>query len=294
MLELVALAYGHLNHSITLEVMERRVNFIRPQRQKNRRRRKLLKWLRDKILSEKKTRSEEAEQSRDANSPAKQEILNWKFSTLGTDLYKPHERKKLLEKMNTRVKAETPSEELQLGLLTQTELNRIAKPSILFVFIKSWPFGSLVLAFLIGNVVKSQVTALYPSEWVESFNYYNGIATRVLLWMFSLSAIYWEMYRRSIDVRINGFRFEVTKGVIWKVLHSSHLVPHTNVFVRQNSFFDVILGLASLEVYLVNSKSPDQCHIPHMPRLRANKLKSILTHEMDKHLSLKKLAEDPQ
>lgn len=271
--------------------MERRVNFVRPQRQKNRRRRKLLKWFRDKLHLEKKEPAQGTTES-EIDPATRQEILNWKFSTLGTDLYKPQERQKLLEKMNTRVKAETPSEDLQLGLLTQTELNRIAKPSILFVLIRSWPFGSLVLAFIIGNVVKSQITSFYSSEWTEAFNYYSSIATRVLLWMFSISVIYWEMYRRSIDVRINGFRFEVTKGVIWKVLHSSHLVPHTNVFVRQNSFFDVILGLASLEVYLVNSRSPDQCHIPHMPRLRANKLKSLLTHEMDKHLSLKKLAED--
>jgi hypothetical protein len=95
---------------------------------------------------------------------------------------------------------------------------------------------------------------------------------------------YWELFRRLHKVKIDGYRLEVTTGVLWKATGSVHLLPHTTFYIVQKSYWDVLFGLADVNIHPAMTPEPEIVSVYGLPLIRAHQFKSYLTGQIDKQL----------
>jgi membrane protein YdbS with pleckstrin-like domain len=164
----------------------------------------------------------------------------------------------------------------------QNDLRHLAHISPLYPVLKSiWglvPLGIAVALFLFWGL------PLYLEDPTNTLVSKSLFCLRICAFIVLSYLAYWEAYRRMEKVEINGFRLEVTKGVLWKTRGSVHLLPHTTFFVTQKNFLYILLRLADLQVIPAFTPEPETVSISGLPVDRAHQLRSYLSQQTDRQL----------
>lgn len=66
--------------------------------------------------------------------------------------------------------------------------------------------------------------------------------------LFTLKLCYWELYRRTLQIRVVGFRFLTSRGVILRTIGSQPFVPFNEVY-ESYDFFDILCGTRNVHYY---------------------------------------------
>jgi hypothetical protein len=97
--------------------------------------------------------------------------------------------------------------------------------------------------------------------------------------------IYWEIYRRSLQMSIDGLRFSVTKGVLKKVSGSLTLRYNDVIYLYRTSS-DVLFGLYQIQVFGSNQTRSEYAHLPALSKQDALDLFKFLTSELSYQVSI--------
>jgi hypothetical protein len=162
-------------------------------------------------------------------------------------------------------------------------LQEMATISPLFVFEKIFMLIFITIFLASLPLFLAKFGFLNRSEAVI-FSFY-GLCIGLIFIL--LRAVYWEIYRRSIKLSINGYRLELERGVWHKIYGSIHLQPHTNFYIRQNSWLQMILGTCTLEILPVSTPNPELVSLESLTTSNAHQLRSYLTKRIDQQVTTK-------
>jgi hypothetical protein len=162
------------------------------------------------------------------------------------------------------------------------DLSDLAKPSYLFVLVKARL--PLTLSFL-GLLIATILIVIAQDPTSLAFSKVFFIICSTLLFF---TCWFWSQYRNLLKVSVSGFRLEVKRGVIKPITVSAALLPHTTFLLKQETWLDVALGLASIQVNQVNVPSAQIVRIPYLPIAKAEKLKNFLVRLIDQQLDIVK------
>jgi membrane protein YdbS with pleckstrin-like domain len=182
-----------------------------------------------------------------------------------------------------------PTQAQNLTWLEEQSLREITKISLLFSVAKSLKvlsLASLSLAIYIG---------IYGFEGVlrvESFSQHvQLLIVRGVVAAGLFSLLYWEVYRQSIEMWVDGFTLRVSRGVFFKKRSVMPISPFLTVFIQQSPF-EFLCRLYSCHMYTINSPSTDILTVPAMTRKNAFALKAYLTAQVNRLGKVSKEAAD--
>jgi membrane protein YdbS with pleckstrin-like domain len=181
-------------------------------------------------------------------------------------------------KLNKRTLAEL-EEPQNLRLLEEQSLQSIIQISFLFSLGKSLKIILFALCTLFIYVL------LYGWEGfvvVASFSQHiQLLVVRGSIAAAFLSIIYWEIYRQSLQVWIDGFTLRVSRGVFFKKRAAVPVSSFLTVFIQQSPF-EFATRLHSCHIYTINNPSKDILTIPGMTRRSAFALKDYLALQVNR------------
>jgi hypothetical protein len=155
----------------------------------------------------------------------------------------------------------------------------------LFLTVLSW--GIYINIFGIEGVFTPPLffgplfaNSLFPEGTLQGIVFYLA---RGSLLIFLFMVIYWELYRRSIELRISGFRLIHTRGIIWKTRVSMAVIPVMQIFIEQ-SFFDLLFDHYRIRIWLPGNAQTDTFIIPSLCREHAFDLQNFLSAELSRQV----------
>jgi hypothetical protein len=163
------------------------------------------------------------------------------------------------------------------------DLDEIYPISFAFVLQHSLPFlfSYLVLIFLI-TLSRLDLLPVGISTLLGAYGIYI-----LVLGAFMLLAVmgFWEVYRRSIDIQIEGMRLNITKGIFKKTTGALVLRAHNVVYLYQNPL-DLLFGVYQLQVCGSNLPKTEYAHIPALVADDAFDLFRFLADEFSSQVSI--------
>jgi hypothetical protein len=171
-------------------------------------------------------------------------------------------------------------EEREMGWGQRFDVSDLFRISPYFTFEKSWHFLFFSILTVSLFLFRAPLNhAFGVPVWIEEIEF---LIVRIKLFLTVCSLGYWEIYRRSCDVHVNGFRLEVIKGVWEREKITVHILPHTTLYIIRHSWLDYLLGTATLKIVPVNTEKP--ICIPFMPITQAEQTRRYLASQADKQL----------
>jgi hypothetical protein len=113
----------------------------------------------------------------------------------------------------------------------------VLKKSLLSITVLAIVLSLYVFAVPFENLVS-------PQTFYEH-TYFWGVRGSLIFAIFQVT--YWELYRRTLVVKTDGFRLQISKGFIKKKIGSIPLVPVTELVIKHDNL-DILLGLHQLHV----------------------------------------------
>jgi len=124
-------------------------------------------------------------------------------------------------------------------------LSDIFPISARFVLKKSL-LSLIILALVIGAYVfYVPFEALLNPQTFYEISFFWAVRAALVFSIVQVS--YWELYRRTLVFGTDGFRLQISKGVIKKKIGSIPLIPVTELVIKHDNL-DVLLGLHQLHV----------------------------------------------
>jgi hypothetical protein len=172
----------------------------------------------------------------------------------------------------------------QLSWYTQQDLRDRYKISFAFVLMKCLKWLALCIATWAGYIYwHGFESILVPQSFTQHLQL---IGVRMTLAVLLFMLLYWEMYRRMLEVRIVGFRLIVTQGVLWKVRGSMAIVPIMQITVKQSGL-DLLFNIYRVVMWVPgNSEEDDMLTIPGLSHSSAYDLHNFMTIELNRQVFL--------
>jgi hypothetical protein len=106
------------------------------------------------------------------------------------------------------------------------------------------------------------------------------------------SIIYWDIYRRNIEITIEGLRLNYTRGVIRKSTGSLVLRSHNLVQLFQRPL-DRFFNVWEVQVYASNQPNVEFALIPGLTREDGYDLLRFFTSEFSKQVTVQERKTEP-
>jgi hypothetical protein len=172
----------------------------------------------------------------------------------------------------------------QLKWYTHHDLRERYNISFRFVLMKclKW-LGLAVVAWFTYLYVYGLAGIIAP----ESFTQHLFLITaRLTLAIFLFALLYWELFRRTLEMRIVGFRFILTHGVLWKIRASIAIIPVMQITVKQTGL-DLLFDVYRIAMWVPGSSDhDDMLVIPGLNRTDAYDFHNFMTIELNRQVFL--------
>jgi membrane protein YdbS with pleckstrin-like domain len=178
-------------------------------------------------------------------------------------------------------KRSSDTKPLELSWYKSTDLKKEYPISPLFVVKKAGGILAIAALFIVAYGIMYGAEGFVTSDGPLQETLF--LLLRCMTGVALCFALYWEIYRRTLEYRFDGFRMTVGQGVFLRVQGSASLLPVTQVYVHQEPM-DVALGLYNVE--LVTPLTPNQglTTIPGLSKRSAHKLERKLTDELNRQI----------
>jgi len=100
-----------------------------------------------------------------------------------------------------------------------------------------------------------------------------------------LSLTYHELYRLTYSAKIDGFRLVISRGVFFRERGSLPILPLSEIYIRR-SFFDILLGLANVQVLTALDKTERFAAVEGLPAAHAEALQQFLSDQLSRQVFL--------
>lgn len=97
--------------------------------------------------------------------------------------------------------------------------------------------------------------------------------------------IYYEIYRYTYRFSIDGFRFVISRGVLFRERGSLPILPVSEIYIRRN-FADYLLGLADIQIVTPLDASHRFASIEGFPVGHAYALQQFLSDQLNRQIFL--------
>jgi hypothetical protein len=168
----------------------------------------------------------------------------------------------------------------ELGWGQSYDATDLFRMSPYFTLEKAWHFIAFSLLTVSLFIYRAPINHSFGvPEWIENLEF---LIVRTKVFMTVCSLTYWEMYRRSFKVEVNGFRLNIIRGVFQQEIITIHVLPHTTFYVDRHSWLDALLGTATLKIVAPNVEKPIK--IEFLPVDKAHQARNFLSNQADKQL----------